>query len=62
VTYSCDVFDGANDGVTWIYGLPPSTTYKVDEFVVPTGYKRPAIVSVTMGTTGRSLKIHTPAA
>jgi uncharacterized surface anchored protein len=62
MTYSCDVFDGANDGVTWIYGLPPSTTYRVTELVVPAGYKQPPTVSVTMGTTGRSLKIRTPPA
>jgi uncharacterized surface anchored protein len=58
---ACDGDDGANDGVTRVKGLTAGT-YQVVESLVPSGYRRPATVSVTMGTSSRSLTIQTPRA
>jgi uncharacterized surface anchored protein len=53
VTYACDDWDGANDGVTRIIGVQPGT-YRLYQTVTPPGYYTPAYVTITVGSTTKS--------
>jgi uncharacterized surface anchored protein len=50
VTNACDDWDGANDGVTRMPGVPPGT-YRLYQYFTPPGYYTPAYVTITVGTT-----------
>jgi uncharacterized surface anchored protein len=56
VTEACDDWDGANDGVTRIRGVATGT-YRLYQIVTPNGYSRPAYVTITVGTTTKSVTV-----
>jgi uncharacterized surface anchored protein len=51
MTYACDDWDGALDGVTRIPGVPPGT-YRLYQTSTPSGYQQPSFVTVTVTTNG----------
>jgi uncharacterized surface anchored protein len=53
VTDACDWWDGANDGITRIPGVPAGT-YRLYQVATPTGFRTPAYVTITVGSTTRS--------
>jgi hypothetical protein len=53
VTYACDDWDGANDGVTRIVGVQAGT-YRLYQTLTPPGYYTPGYVTITVGTTTKS--------
>ncbi|HET7057060.1 MAG TPA: SpaA isopeptide-forming pilin-related protein, partial [Thermomicrobiales bacterium] len=58
MTVACDGWDGAADGVVRIVGVAAGT-YRLYQTTTPAGYKMPAYVSVTVGTTTKSVVVRT---
>jgi len=58
MTVACDGWDGTADGVVRIVGVPAGT-YRLYQTSTPAGYKTPAYVSVTVGTTTKSVTVRT---
>jgi uncharacterized surface anchored protein len=56
--FTCDSSDNTNDGVTRVRGLP-SGTYRVVETNVPAGHRQPVPIDVTIGSSNKSLTVHT---
>jgi uncharacterized surface anchored protein len=58
MTLACDWWDGASDGVVRIVGVPAGT-YRLYQTTTPAGYKMPAYLTVTVGTTSKSVTVRT---
>jgi hypothetical protein len=58
VSVACDSWDGSVDGVTIIRGVPAGT-YRLYQNGTPAGYRAPAYITVTVGTTTKSVTVRT---
>jgi hypothetical protein len=58
VSVACDSWDGSVDGVTIIRGVPAGT-YRLYQNGTPAGYRMPAYITVTVGTTTKSVTVRT---
>ncbi|HEX3303550.1 MAG TPA: hypothetical protein VHR64_11760 [Thermomicrobiales bacterium] len=58
VSVACDSWDGSVDGVTIIRGVPAGT-YRLYQNGTPAGYRAPTYITVTVGTTTKSVTVRT---